>query len=320
MLEKLLEKFFAEDHGTAADSSDRAEIIKADVLSRIEREKPMKNFRIKPLIIAAAITAVGAASIAITVNASTDGEAVDEMSRAAEESGGYYIGNSYYVPNEDDKRLELEDTIKHKYLSGMAELALENGGRIVVESELDDTDVRGFVSYNEKTSLDVDNEEMVELARLIEEDPGSLGLELKGKTEEFKNGLRIVNIHYENNNEPVDGKKPYYSVRKVYRDNAENTLIASLYMRALIDPGLVPSSGVVKTTRYRSVFFDHTDDGCRAVNEQSGGGDGTFTSEDGETIYQQCFQYFDIRTQPDEEPVRIMQYIMVAGDGVQLLD
>lgn len=320
MLEKLLEKFFAEDHGTAADSNDNAENIKADVLSRIEREKPMKHFRMKPLIIAAAITAIGAASIAITVNASIDSEAMDEMSRAAEEPEGYYYGDSYYILTEEDKRIKMEDTIKHKYLSGIAELALENGGGIVIESELDDTDVRGFVPYNEKTSYYVDNEEMVELARLIEEDPGLLGLELKGKSEEFKNGLRIVNIHYENNNEPADGKKPYYSVRKVYRDNAENTLIASLYMRALIDPSRVPSSGVVMTTRYRSVFFDHTDDGCRAVNEQSGGGDGTFTAEDGETIYQQCFQYFDIRPQPDEEPVRIMQYIMVTSDGVQLID
>lgn len=75
MLEKMLEKCFDEE--SAADN--RADNVKTAVLSRIkvEEDKPMKkHFRIKPLLIAAAITATGAASL-ITANAATDGAISD---------------------------------------------------------------------------------------------------------------------------------------------------------------------------------------------------------------------------------------------------
>lgn len=76
MLEELLKKCFDEEK--TADKS--AENIKTAVLSRIEEEKPMKRFNIKPLLIAAAITATGAVSI-VTANAATDGAVMDGISK-----------------------------------------------------------------------------------------------------------------------------------------------------------------------------------------------------------------------------------------------
>ena len=61
-------------------SEERVQKIKASVLSRIEEEKPMKHFSIKPFIIAAAITATGALSL-ITANAATDGAVMDGIAK-----------------------------------------------------------------------------------------------------------------------------------------------------------------------------------------------------------------------------------------------
>lgn len=72
MLEELLKKCFDEE--TVTEKS--TENIKTAVLSRIEEEKPMKHFTIKPLLIAAVITATGALSL-VTANAATDGAVVD---------------------------------------------------------------------------------------------------------------------------------------------------------------------------------------------------------------------------------------------------
>lgn len=76
MLEELLKKCYDEEQ--PADKS--AENIKTAVLSRIEEEKPMKRFNIKPLLIAAAITATGAVSI-VTANAATDGAVMDGLAK-----------------------------------------------------------------------------------------------------------------------------------------------------------------------------------------------------------------------------------------------
>ncbi len=72
MLEEMLKKCFDEEK-TAGKS---AENIKAAVLSRIEEDKTMKHFKIKPLLIAAAITATGVLS-AVAANAATDGAVWD---------------------------------------------------------------------------------------------------------------------------------------------------------------------------------------------------------------------------------------------------
>ncbi len=76
MLEELLKKCYDEE--TIADKS--AENIKTAVLSRIEEEKPMKHFTIKPLLIAAAITATGAVTLA-SANAATDGAVMDGITK-----------------------------------------------------------------------------------------------------------------------------------------------------------------------------------------------------------------------------------------------
>lgn len=76
MLEELLKKCYDEEQ--AADKS--AENIKTAVLSRIEEEKTMKLFSIKPFIIAAAIAATGALSV-VTANAATDGAVIDSIAR-----------------------------------------------------------------------------------------------------------------------------------------------------------------------------------------------------------------------------------------------
>ena len=76
MLEELLKKCFDEEQ--TADRS--AEDIKTAVLSRIEEDKNMKHFSVKPLIIAAAIAATGAVSV-VTANAATDGAVIDGIVR-----------------------------------------------------------------------------------------------------------------------------------------------------------------------------------------------------------------------------------------------
>lgn len=74
MLEELLKKCFDEE--TIVEKS--TEKIKTAVLSRIEEEKPMKHFTIKPLLIAAIITATGTLSL-VTANAATDGAVADSI-------------------------------------------------------------------------------------------------------------------------------------------------------------------------------------------------------------------------------------------------
>lgn len=76
MLEELLKKCFDEE----TDAEKSAENIKTAVLSRIEEEKPMKHFSIKPLLIAAAVTATAAVSV-VTANAATDGAVMDGIAK-----------------------------------------------------------------------------------------------------------------------------------------------------------------------------------------------------------------------------------------------
>lgn len=76
MLEELLKKFFDEEQ--AADVN--AEDIKTAVLSRIEEDKSMKHFSVKPFIIAAAIAVTGIASV-VTANAAADGAVIDGIAK-----------------------------------------------------------------------------------------------------------------------------------------------------------------------------------------------------------------------------------------------
>lgn len=76
MLEKILEKCYTEETMPNPNADD----IKTAVLSRIEEDKPLKHFKIKPFLIAAAITATGAASL-VTANAATDNAITNYLMR-----------------------------------------------------------------------------------------------------------------------------------------------------------------------------------------------------------------------------------------------
>lgn len=62
MLENMLKKCYDEEFPTADDS----ESVKTAVLSRIEKENHMKRFKIKPLIIAAAVVVVASVAVGFT--------------------------------------------------------------------------------------------------------------------------------------------------------------------------------------------------------------------------------------------------------------
>lgn len=127
MLEELLKKCFDEE--TAADKS--AENIKTAVLSRIEEDKPMKRFNIKPLLIAAAITATGAMSL-VTANAATDGAVFDGIAKTfsviinGEEVEGTI---TEYTVGDDGKVTEVE-----------LELPDDANGALAIIVEGDDVD------------------------------------------------------------------------------------------------------------------------------------------------------------------------------------
>lgn len=148
MLEELLKKCFDEE--TAADKS--AENIKTAVLSRIEEDKPMKRFNIKPLLIAAAITATGAASL-VTANAATDGAVMDGIAKTfsfiwnGEEITGTI---KEYETGGDGKTTQIDIDLPDE---------LENGNiAIVLEGE--DGEARiiadGDIVYAEPIGEDVD--------------------------------------------------------------------------------------------------------------------------------------------------------------------
>lgn len=62
MLENLLSKFYDKEFPTMGDSVS----VKTTILSRIEKENHMRHFKIKPLIIAAAIVAVASVAVGFT--------------------------------------------------------------------------------------------------------------------------------------------------------------------------------------------------------------------------------------------------------------
>lgn len=121
MLENMLKKCYDEELQTSYDS----ESVKTAVLSRIERENHVKHFKIKPLVVVAAITVTAAASL-VTANAATGGGVVDGIARfvsrepvmaevskehvdAAEDAVGYTV-----ITYEDGKKAYLPDSYLEK--------------------------------------------------------------------------------------------------------------------------------------------------------------------------------------------------------------
>lgn len=106
MLEKILKQCYDEE---TVDTKS-ADKIKTAVLSRIKEEKTMKHFSIKPLIIAAVITATGALSL-VTANAATDGAVGEGIKKTfsfilnGEEMEGTI---TEYATGDDGKATEVE--------------------------------------------------------------------------------------------------------------------------------------------------------------------------------------------------------------------
>lgn len=155
MLEELLKKCFDED--LTADRS--AENIKTAVLSRIEEEKPMKHFTIKPLLIAAAITATGAVTLA-TANAATDGAVMDGIAKTfsfilnGEEVEGTI---KEYTVGDDGKVTEIEMELPEGVIGDNMAIILEGDdgeARIIADGDIGYAQISGddIMSYDGATA------------------------------------------------------------------------------------------------------------------------------------------------------------------------
>lgn len=126
MLEELLRKCYDEER----PADEGAENIKTAVLSRIEEENHMKHFTIKPLIIAAAITATGALSL-VTANAATDGAVMDGIAKTfsliinGEEVQGTV---TEYTAGGDGKATQIEFDLPEGANGGDMHIIVENEG------------------------------------------------------------------------------------------------------------------------------------------------------------------------------------------------
>lgn len=318
MLEQMLKAIFESDKKAA--SNDGSERIKADVLSRIESEKPMKHIRIKPLIIAAAVSVVGVMS-AVTVSAANEpGKNILFLWRNQTKESGE---DEYW--EEHDRR---QDTATIYYM-GKADEEFRSKGNITVEKELDETDYIGYAEpcqvYFQHPVRDMSEAaEELAMVRQIEEDPGSLGLVPIGKSETFEGGLRIVNRHFENTNESINGEKTYYSLRRVYTDDPENRLLASIYLGCEI---WVPENNKQNAQWVLRLLIDHTEEGCvvgnkaedpnywMIFNKMRNYGQGSLMGD-----YVVCFADYYFKSLVDDKPVTVGAVIAVSDDGIQLLD
>ncbi len=352
MLNELLEKCFSEDK--TASSFDTGK-IKTNVLSRIERDKPMRHFGIKALVIAAAMMTGGLMTVLLTANASIDDKAVQESSSIAGSSTAEEESDIYVSPEDIEfygkeyatklaiQRKNDEETF-NAYFEEKTAAAKENGG-VIIEKELDETDVVGYVPPSSTQYYRKPTEEELELVRQIEEKPETLGLIPAGKSETFEGGLRIVNRHYINTNEPVNGEKIYYSFRRVYTDDAENKLIASSYLgyRVYFGPRIYPDSkiyGFYESPKVKfDIFLDHTEEGCiygldpNIKNNSRGSGcsygvSGNHENKDSEVWYFCCTCLKPRPYTPpeygyevsDSDIVFLGNVIAVTYDHVQLMD
>ena len=228
---------------------------------------------------------------------------------------------------------------------GKVEQAKANGG-IEAEKELDETDVIGYVEPRRMFNINTvwkgeTAEKQLELVKQLEEDPVSLGLIAAGKSETFEGGLRIVTRHFENINEITDEGKMYYGIRRVYTDDAENRLLASIYLGCLIrfpdnenanEPGVIHWSDENQKV-VLDILLDHTEEGCLfgfdSGNEndfevQSSGSRSRMYDENGKGKYAFYFNDYDFKSNLDgtsnENPVTVGVTVVVGGDKIQWLD
>lgn len=151
MLEELLKKCFDEE----TDAEKSAENIKTAVLSRIEEEKPMKHFTIKPLLIAAAVTATAAVSV-VTANAATDGAVMDGIAKTfsfilnGEEVEGTI---KEYTVGDDGKVTEIEMELPDDVVGDNVAIVIEGddgGARIIADSDT------GYAQISEEDLMSYD--------------------------------------------------------------------------------------------------------------------------------------------------------------------
>lgn len=351
MLNELLEKCFSEDKAASGTESGAVtQRIKTNVLLRIEREKPMKHYGIKAVVIAAAMMVGGLMTVLFTANASTNGNegsiSSDKDNVSVSQENIDFYGEEYATKLAIQGKNDVE--IFKAYFESKTTEAKANGG-IIIEKELDETDVVGYVPpCNMRNSLGIHDTNLtdaeLEFVRRIEEEPESLGLIPVGKSEIFTGGYRIVNRHFLNTNEPEDGKKIYYSFRRVYTDDSENRLVASLYVgyRMCFDPPISHSTNDYAKC-VLSVFLDHTEEGCvyglsnSNIKNNSRGTSGCQTyykyREGNSDLMEYCWQYEYFCLKPikyvepefghevvDTDVVFLGNTIAVTDDFIQWMD
>lgn len=155
MLEELLKKCFDEE----TDAEKSAENIKTAVLSRIEEEKPMKHFTIKPLLIAAAVTATAAVSV-VTANAATDGAVMDGIAKTFSFilNGEKVEGTiKEYTVGDDGKVTEIEMELPEDVLGDNTTIIIEGDdgeAQIIANSDVGYAQVSGenLMSYDGATA------------------------------------------------------------------------------------------------------------------------------------------------------------------------
>lgn len=354
MLEQLLKKYYGngEDPELQNELAERDNRISAEVLSLIEKEKPVKHIRIKPLIIAAAVTALGAVTAVLSVSASIEPSTSDLYRRkmpvywnenTKEQLQKCGVGMDMKAEEEHYRRI---DTIC-EYYAGKTEEA-QKAGKVEVEKALDNTDISGYVEPCRVISLygklrDEDAEKQLELIKQFEEDPEAFGLIPAGKTETFKGGLRIVNRQFKNTNEYSRTGKNYYSFRRVYTDDAENKLIASIYLglheyflspeefKAAQKSGFHPYDPEKTKTQFFNIILDHTEEGCMYGFDSETDKEWFYPSgsgfqghildfdENGVNAYLYYSDY-DLKSLTGDEPVTAGTVISVTRDGSQWLD
>lgn len=151
MLEELLKKCFDEEK----IAEKGTENIKTAVLSRIEEEKPMKHFTVKPLLIAAVITATGALSF-VTANAATDGAVADSIAKTIDfiVNGKKVEGTlSEYTTDEGEKTDKIEFELPEDAASEGFGIVVE-GGDFDNVSPLDKDELKSVFESEEGRTYD----------------------------------------------------------------------------------------------------------------------------------------------------------------------
>lgn len=171
MLEKLLKKCYDEEFPANGDS----ESVKTAVLSRIEEENHMKRFRIKPLIIAAAVAAFSVVSL-LTVNATMQGALVKFIMGGEEVEGEY----NDYVDRRGFRNISFETVLPSRVenFAIIFDIDAPEGEKVrVITKETDPEFMENLIRYAE--AIHTSCEEYAQTQIYEKADPEDFGLVLK---------------------------------------------------------------------------------------------------------------------------------------------